>query len=252
MKIALLGYGKMGKIIERIALQNDHEIVAKINNEDDWKQFENSAKTNSCSCSQADVAIEFSTPQTAVKNIYRCFELNIPVVVGTTGWHEQKEEIFSFCEQNQKALFHASNFSIGMNLFFELNNRLAQLMKNFPDYHVHIEETHHLQKLDKPSGTAITLAENLISNYPAKTSWACDTIHELSETLTIKTFREEDVFGIHNVIYKSNEDMIEIKHEAKSREGFAKGALLAAEWLLDKKGVFTMTDLIKDSNEVSS
>jgi 4-hydroxy-tetrahydrodipicolinate reductase len=147
-------------------------------------------------------------------------------VVGTTGWNEQKDEIFSYCKQHQKALFYASNFSIGVNLFFELNKHLAQMMKNYSDYNVHIEETHHLQKLDKPSGTAITLAEGLEVSAP------------------IESIRKEDVFGIHKVFYTSEQDIIEIKHEAKSRQGFAKGAVCAAEWLLDKKGVFTMTDML--------
>jgi 4-hydroxy-tetrahydrodipicolinate reductase len=221
MKIALLGYGKMGKIIEKIALQNNHEIVAKIDHEDDWERLKNEVK-------QADVAIEFSMPQTVVKNIFRCFDLNIPIVVGTTGWNEQKDEIFSYVKQHQKTLFHASNFSIGVNLFFELNKQLAQMMKNYADYKVHLEETHHLQKLDKPSGTAISLAEDL----PL----------EISE---ITSIREEDVFGIHSVFYESNEDIIEIKHEAKSREGFAKGAVFAAEWLIGKTGIYTMQDLLK-------
>ncbi|MDR1951849.1 MAG: 4-hydroxy-tetrahydrodipicolinate reductase [Bacteroidales bacterium] len=219
MKLVILGYGKMGKIIEKIALQNGHEIVAKIDNDNDWKRLENQVK-------QADVAIEFSTPQTVVKNIFHCFDLNIPIVVGTTGWHEQKNEIFSYCTEHQKTLFHASNFSIGVNLFFELNKHLANMMKNYSDYNVHIEEIHHLQKLDKPSGTAITLAENL------------------SKTVDIKSIREGDVFGIHKIIYQSNEDIIEIKHEAKSREGFAKGAVFAAEWLVGKQGVFTMVDML--------
>ncbi|MCL2414936.1 MAG: 4-hydroxy-tetrahydrodipicolinate reductase [Bacteroidales bacterium] len=221
MKIALLGYGKMGKIIEKTASQNDHEIVAKIDHEDDWKVLESQVK-------QADVAIEFSTPQTAVKNIIRCFEFNIPIVVGTTGWDEQKNEILSYAEQHQKTLFYASNFSIGVNLFFELNKQLAQMMKNYTDYKVGMEEIHHLQKLDKPSGTAISLAKNL----PL----------EISE---IKSFREKDVFGIHTVSYESNDDIIEIKHEAKGREGFAKGAVFAAEWLIGKTGIFTMSDILK-------
>ena len=219
MKIALLGYGKMGKIIEKIALQRGHEIVAKIDNDNDWEQLSGRPSI--------DVAIEFSTPQTAVKNIYRCFDLNVPIVVGTTGWNEQKDEVFSYCNRHQKTLFFASNFSIGVNLFFELNKQLAEMMKNYSDYNVHLEEVHHLQKLDKPSGTAITLAENL------------------SESVNIKSIREKDVFGIHSVFYESNEDIIEIKHEAKSREGFAKGAIFAAEWVSGKIGVYTMSDLLE-------
>lgn len=214
----------MGKTIEKMALQKGHTIVAKIDYDDDWKHLKNEVK-------QADVAIEFSTPQTVVKNMFRCFDLNIPIVVGTTGWNEQKEGVFSYCKHHQKALFHASNFSIGMNLFFELNKHLAQMMKNFPDYNVHIEETHHLQKLDKPSGTAISLVEDLLPHYPLEIS-------------NITSIREDEVFGIHKIRYESAEDTIEIKHEAKSREGFAKGAVCAAEWLIGKIGVFTMSDML--------
>ena len=229
MKIALLGYGKMGKIIEKIALQNKHEIVAKMDNENDWKLLENQVK-------QADVAIEFSTPQTAVKNILRCFEFNIPIVVGTTGWDEQKDEILSYAKQHNKTLFYASNFSIGVNLFFELNKQLAQMMKNYTDYKVSMEEVHHLQKLDKPSGTAISLAKDLPL---ARTCSPC-------QEMNIKSIREGNVFGIHTVSYESNEDIIQIKHEAKSREGFAKGAIFAASWLIgEPAGVYTMSDLIK-------
>jgi 4-hydroxy-tetrahydrodipicolinate reductase len=224
MRIALLGYGKMGKIIEQIALQKGYEIVAKIDNENDWEQLVGSNPRV-----RPDVAIEFSTPQTVVKNIYQCFDLNIPIVVGTTGWNDQKDEIFSYCTEHQKTLFYASNFSIGVNLFFELNKQLAKMMRNHTDYKVHLEEVHHLQKLDKPSGTAITLAEALEANVP------------------IKAFREEDVFGVHSVFYESNEDIIEIKHTAKSREGFAKGAVFAAEWLIGKKGIFTMSDMLKEA-----
>jgi 4-hydroxy-tetrahydrodipicolinate reductase len=226
MKIALLGYGKMGQTIEKIALKNNHEIVAKIDNDDDWKRLENEMK-------QADVAIEFSTPQTVVENMFRCFDLHIPIVVGTTGWNQQKDEIFSYCKKYQKTLFHASNFSIGVNLFFELNKQLAQMMKNYSDYNVHLEEIHHLQKLDKPSGTAISLADDLIS------------VAETGHYPSIQSFREEDVFGIHRVFYESNEDIIEIKHEAKSRDGFAKGAVFAAEWLVGKVGVYTMSELLE-------
>jgi len=222
MRIALLGYGKMGKIIEQIALKNNHEIVAKIDNANDWEQLQNQVE-------QADVAIEFSTPQTVVKNMFRCFDLNVPIVVGTTGWDEQKDEIFAYAKQHNKTLFHASNFSIGVNLFFELNRQLADLMKNHTAYSVHMEEVHHLEKLDKPSGTAITLANDLPIN--------------LSE---IASLREHEVFGIHKIIYQSNEDIIEIKHEAKSREGFAKGAVFAASWLIGKPaGIFTMSDILK-------
>ncbi len=242
MNIALLGYGKMGQIIEQIALKKGHVIVAKIDCDDDWKRLENEMK-------QADVAIEFSTPQTVVSNIFHCFDLNLPIVVGTTGWNNQKDEIFSYCKQHQKTLFHASNFSIGVNLFFELNKQLARKMQNYSDYKVHIEEVHHLQKLDKPSGTAISLAEDLMANYPAKTSWVCDaTSPEPVEALNIKTFREEEVFGIHEIFYESEEDIIEIKHEAKSRQGFAKGAVVAAEWLIGKTGVFTMSNLLNTNN----
>ncbi|MDR2906609.1 MAG: 4-hydroxy-tetrahydrodipicolinate reductase [Bacteroidales bacterium] len=241
MKIALLGYGKMGKTIEEMALAKGHTIVAKIDCAEDWKRLENEIK-------QADVAIEFSMPQTVIENIYHCFDLHLPVVVGTTGWNAQKDEIFAYCKAHQNTLFHASNYSIGVNLFFELNSHMARVMQNYPDYHVHVEEVHHLQKLDKPSGTAITLAEGVLANYPKKTSWTCDAPSEISEILNIKAIREEDVFGIHEIFYTSDEDTIEIRHEAKSRRGFAKGALLAAEWLVGKTGVYTMSDLLNINN----
>ncbi len=242
MNIALLGYGKMGKILEEMASQKGHCIVARIDNEEDWKRLENEVK-------KADVAIEFSTPQTVVKNIFKCFDLNIPIVVGTTGWGAQKNEIFSSCEQHKKTLFYASNFSIGVNLFFELNKKLARMMSDYPDYHVHIEEVHHLQKLDKPSGTAISLAEDLIADYPQKTSWICDEpSKETPKTLSIQAFREEDVCGIHEVIYEADEDFISIKHHAKSRRGFAKGAIRAAEWLVGRVGIYTMSDFLNINN----
>ncbi|MCL2413249.1 MAG: 4-hydroxy-tetrahydrodipicolinate reductase, partial [Bacteroidales bacterium] len=205
--------------------QNNHEIVVKVDHENDWELLKNQVK-------QADVAIEFSTPQTAVKNMFRCFDLNTPIVVGTTGWDEQKHDVFSYVKQHQKTLFYASNFSIGVNLFFELNKKLAELMKNHADYNVSMEEVHHLKKLDKPSGTAISLAEDLMSNVPFDIS-------------VIESIREGEVFGIHKISYQSNEDIIEIKHEAKSREGFAKGAVFAAEWLVGKTGIFTMSDILK-------
>ena len=245
MKFALLGYGKMGQTIEKIALQKGHEIIAKIDNENDWERLVNEVK-------QADIAIEFSTPQTAIKNIFRCFDLNVPIVVGTTGWNEQKDEIFEHCKQHQKTLFHESNFSIGVNLFFELNKQLAHMMKNYSDYKVSMEEVHHLQKLDKPSGTAISLAEGIASHFALDAKSPCywiagdpESSSGRNDGVKITSIRESDVFGIHKISYESNEDIIEIKHEAKSREGFAKGAVLAAEWVVGKTGIYTMSDMLK-------
>lgn len=238
MKIALCGYGKMGKLLEEIALENGHSIVAKIDSNNDRIQLEKELQ-------QADVAIDFSTPQTVVQNILHCFDFNIPVVVGTTGWNSEKNKVVAHCKQHRQALFVASNFSIGVNLFFELNKKLAQIMNAYPDYRVRIEETHHLQKIDKPSGTAISLAEDLIANNPEKKSWICEEPNLNSNAfIPIKASREGDVFGIHQVFYESDEDFIAIRHHAKSRRGFAKGALLAAEWLIGKKGFFTMSDLL--------
>jgi len=232
MKIALLGYGKMGKVIEEIALKRGHSVVFKTNEASMEKDV-----------SRADVAIDFSTPETIVDNIKKCFAVNVPVVVGTTGWYERFSEVCRLCELGGHSLFHATNFSIGVNIFFEVNKTLAKLMNTQPDYEIEMTEIHHTQKLDSPSGTAITLADGIIENVDRKSSWSENKPGE--ESILIHAQRARDVPGMHIVNYENEIDKIEIKHEAKGRIGFATGAVLAAEWLLDKPGVYTMKDLLK-------
>jgi 4-hydroxy-tetrahydrodipicolinate reductase len=236
MKIALLGYGKMGKTIERLALQEGHEIVLKINRE-------NTSSFNIENLRNADVAIEFSTPQSVVQNILTCFEAGIPVIVGTTAWSDYKSEIEQRCKTSGGTMLSASNFSLGVNIFFELNSKLAQLMSNYLQYKISITEIHHTAKLDAPSGTAITLAESLIENNINYRDWKNETTLE-KNVIPIESHREPDVPGTHIVKYASPEDIIEIKHTAINREGFAKGAILAAHWIIGKKGVFSMRDLL--------
>ncbi|MFI5220156.1 MAG: 4-hydroxy-tetrahydrodipicolinate reductase [Bacteroidia bacterium] len=240
MRIALLGYGKMGKEIEQIALAMGHKINLKIdkNNYTDFN-FEN--------CKQADVAIEFSQPDSVFGNISKCFDFGIPVVVGTTGWYERTEEIKELCKQKNGSMLYASNFSIGVNLFFDLNRKLAAMMKQHTDYKISIEEIHHTQKLDKPSGTAITLANEIISQSHEKKSWSIEEgDKEKKGKLFIHSIRKENVVGIHTVNYESDIDKIEISHEAFNRKGFAKGAVLAAQWLIGKKGFYQFSDIINE------
>ena len=236
MKIALLGYGKMGKEIEKIALERGHEIVVKIDVESDWTN----AKTLLAS---ADVAIEFSTPQSTIQNIFHSFDVNVPVVVGTTGWMEQLDHVKQVCEKNGQTLFYASNFSIGVNIFFEINNKLALMMKKQDGYNVKMEEIHHTEKLDSPSGTAIKLAEGIIEKYDRKKSWVNNATDE-EGVLGIVSKRIDKVPGTHTVTWSSDIDEIELKHNAHNRKGFALGAVMAAEWVRDKRGVFTMHDML--------
>ncbi len=236
MKIALLGYGKMGKEIEKIALSRNNEIVIKIdvNNQDQFT-IENLKK--------ADVAIDFSIPDTAYSNILKCFEANIPIVCGTTGWLDQIDDIKKRCEQDNKGFFYASNFSLGVNIFFKLNKYLANMMKSFNQYEVEMEEVHHIHKLDAPSGTAITLAEGIIDNLDTKKDWVLDQASS-QDKLGIKAIREGEVPGIHRINYESDVDHIFIEHSAKSRRGFALGAVLAAEFMKGKTGYKSMDDML--------
>jgi 4-hydroxy-tetrahydrodipicolinate reductase len=235
MKIALLGYGKMGHEIEKIAVKRGHEVILKIDRD-------NAAGTDQETLGKADVAIEFSTPQTVVPNIRRCFEAGVPVVVGTTGWYEEFESISGDCHAREAALFHATNFSLGVNLFFKINSYLAELMNNYPQYEVSMEEIHHIHKLDKPSGTAITLAEQILKKVSRKKKWSIDD--KDTSTLFIKDVREGEVPGTHIIRYQSEVDDIEILHKAHNRSGFALGAVMAAEFLKGKKGIYTMSDLV--------
>ena len=236
MKIALIGYGKMGKEIEKIALERGHKILYKfdVNNKDDF---------NAEYLKNADVAIEFTQPDSAFDNYLKCFEANIPVVSGTTGWLDKLPYIKSQCEQNGQTFFYASNFSIGVNLFFKLNKQLAKLMNKTEEYEVSIDETHHIEKKDAPSGTAVTIAEDLINNFDKKETWVKENAVNETE-LVIRSFREGKVPGIHTVKYDSDVDYIEITHSAKSRKGFALGAIMAAEFTQYNKGFLTMNNLL--------
>lgn len=230
MKIALLGYGKMGKTIEKLALEKGHSIVFVKSKDLVEGKFED-----------ADLAIEFSSPEAAVENISKAMERRIPVVSGTTGWLDKYDEIVDLCKERNGSFIYASNFSIGVNLFFSINEYAAKLISPWKAYNVSIEEIHHLQKKDAPSGTAITIAERILE-HSNKESWKLDASEENILNITAK--RENDVKGTHTVSYHSLIDTISLKHEAHSREGFAMGAILAAEWLKDKKGVFTMKDVL--------
>lgn len=230
MKIALLGYGKMGKVIERIALERGHEIVLK---KDQNNTFEGLLNAN--------VAIDFSVPDSAVENITECLNNGIPVISGTTGWLTDYPKMVQLCKEKNGSFIYGSNFSLGVNIFFELNEYLAKMMANLKQYNVSMEEIHHTQKLDAPSGTAITLAEGIIK-HTDYANWTLET--PISNEIHIEAKRIENVPGTHSIFYDSEVDQIEIKHTAHSREGFALGAVVAAEWLVGKKGVFTMKDVL--------
>lgn len=237
MKLALLGYGKMGKEIEKIAISRGHSIVLKINDE-------NLDELNDINLKKADVVIEFSTPETAVSNITKCFHVSVPIVVGTTGWLDKWDDITKLCKAKDQALFYASNYSLGVNLFFALNKYLAKMMNNYnASYDADITEIHHVHKKDKPSGTGITLANELIECFRAKHQWVNEPSQNKSD-LVINSIRTDDVPGTHTVRYFSDIDDIEIKHVAHNRKGFALGAVMAAEWLKDKKGVFGMEEML--------
>lgn len=236
MKIALIGYGKMGKEIEKIAFLQNHEIVGKF----DENNLEEFTLQN---LKKADAAIEFTTPQSAVNNILKCFEAGIPVVCGTTGWLSRFEEVSRHCLEKKQALFYASNYSIGVNLFFQLNRQLAQAMKPYSNYVPAIEEVHHIHKKDAPSGTAITLAGAIIENHGGVKKWAL-TENAGKDDLPITARRIDEIPGTHIVTYTSRCDKITISHEAFSRKGFAEGALAAAAWLIGKKGVYSMDDML--------
>lgn len=229
MNIALLGYGKMGKTIEKIAIERGHSIVIKTSLEDGYD------------ITKADVAIDFSVPDAAFFNIVNCFKNGIPVISGTTGWLHNYDKAIEICKQEEGTFLYASNFSLGVNIFFELNRILSKLMKGQPQYKVSLEEIHHTQKLDAPSGTAISLANDIIDHSDYK-KWSLGTPKPDEIGITAK--RIENVPGTHEITYASSVDSIQIKHTAHSREGFAVGAVIAAEWIYGKKGVFTMKDVL--------
>lgn len=237
LNIALIGYGKMGKTIEKLALARQHKIKAIIDNESHWR----SRKEQLAAC---DVAIEFTTPEAAPGNISRCFDLDVPVVTGTTGWLNELPAIVRLCKQKKCCLFHASNFSIGVNFFFELNLRLGTMLAEMKGYTPRIVESHHTQKLDAPSGTAITLANDIIAARKEIKKWGNADEDLPEEALPIKSYRMDNITGTHVVSYESAIDSIEIKHTAHNRSGFAEGAILAAEWVHNKRGVFTMKEML--------
>jgi len=245
MNIALLGYGKMGRIIEKIATDRKHNVVLKID-------FYNQQDLTVENLRKADVVIEFSTPGSVLSNIMHCFDAGVPVVVGTTGWYENLPDVKRECLQGNHTMLYASNFSVGVNIFFHINKILARLMNNYPYYDVQVEEIHHMQKLDSPSGTAITIAEGIVENLDSKKEWvnilssegddaASDSVK--NDQLLIESFRIENVPGTHTVIYDSEVDMLELKHTAHNRNGFALGAVLAAEWIQGKKGFFSVEEM---------
>jgi 4-hydroxy-tetrahydrodipicolinate reductase len=237
MNLAIIGYGKMGKEIEQLALERNHKVVLIIDEN-------NINNLTSEDFNAVEVAIEFSIPESAFSNINLCFDNNVPVVSGTTGWLDKFEEVIARCKNEDKTFFYASNYSIGVNLFFKLNEHLAKMMNDFTDYNVEVEETHHTQKVDAPSGTAITLAEGLIKNVERKDKWEKE-LSSSDDSFAIKSIREGSVPGNHKITYESGFDKIMIEHDAKSRKGFALGAVLAAEFIADKKGFYTMDNMLK-------
>lgn len=258
LRIALLGYGRMGREIEKTAEERNHRIILRIDNEKDWTEY-------GCRLKEASIAIDFSTPASTVNNMLKCFEADIPVVVGTTGWDRERETIRKRCMEEGKTVFASSNFSIGVHLFMATARFLARQMENQPEYRAGIEETHHIHKLDKPSGTAVSLAQNIIAsdrNYrrwelvengntpnetlssPCSSGKAGSISLPSSGTLPIRSLREGEIVGVHRLFYDSDIDRIKLIHEAKSRKGFALGAVKAAEWVLGKKGFFGMDDML--------
>ncbi|MDH6305075.1 4-hydroxy-tetrahydrodipicolinate reductase [Parabacteroides sp. PF5-5] len=235
MNIALIGYGKMGKTIEQFAVERGHTIVSiiDVNNRDDF---------DSQAFKSADVAIEFTTPDTAFDNYMKCFAAGVSVVSGTTGWLDRLEDVKKMCKDEGQTFFYASNFSIGVNIFFALNKYLAKVMDRFPAYDVNLTETHHIHKLDAPSGTAITLAEGILDNVTRKKSWTLGDAASPSD-ISVRSIREGEVPGTHEIVYESDVDYISIKHHAKNRAGLALGAVVAAEFTAGKKGFLTMDDI---------
>jgi len=233
MNIALIGYGKMGKAIKEIAEEKGHHVSLIIDKK-------NSDQMNAEHFKDIDVAIEFSTPEAAVHNFKKCFEMNIPVVTGTTGWYDEMEEIKDICLQEEKSMIWGSNFSVGVNIFFKINTYLARIAAKHKEYQPFLSETHHTAKLDKPSGTAISLANQILEEYKNLDGWS---LEQEKDKLPVEAKREEGIFGIHEISYQSEIDDIQIKHTAKSRKGFALGAVLAAEWLHNKKGFYSFYEI---------
>ena len=242
MKIVLLGYGKMGQLIEKFVLKRGHEIALIVDEN-------NREHISAADLEHADIAIDFSTPHAALENISLCFEANLPLIVGTTGWYEHLNEVKATCLEANQSLLYGSNFSIGVNVFFHINRLLAQAINPYKQYDVQVEEIHHIHKLDAPSGTAITIAEGIIDNNDVKKSWVNQVVGSEEEVvnkpneLLIESLRIEEVPGTHTVLYSSEVDQIEFKHTAHNRDGFALGAVVAAEWLYGKKGFYQVTEI---------
>lgn len=242
MKIAILGFGKMGQIIEQFAMERGHDVVLKVN-------ADNLEELTVSNLKNADVAIDFSTPDCVLQNIALCFDAGVAIVVGTTGWYGRLQEVKNQCIEGNNTLLYASNFSVGVNVFFFVNRVLAKIMNRYPQYEVQVEEIHHTEKLDSPSGTAMSIAEGIIGELNRKNEWVNELIGSHSELITkpdqllIESHRIEDVPGTHTVIYSSEVDDIEFKHKAHSRAGFALGAVLAAEWVNGKNGFYNVTDM---------
>lgn len=242
MKVAILGYGKMGRIIEEFALERGHEIVLKVN-------IDNLGDLSAENLKKADVAIDFSTPDSVLDNIAACFDADVPLVVGTTGWYGRLQEVKDQCVEGNNTLLYGSNFSVGVNVFFHINKVLAKIMNRYPQYEVQVEEIHHTEKLDSPSGTAMSIAEGILAEVDRKTEWVNELVGSGEELITkpdqllIESHRIEEVPGTHTVIYSSEVDELEFKHKAHSRAGFALGAVLAAEWLQDRTGFYNISDM---------
>ena len=238
MKVTIIGYGTMGHEIEKILIERGHTIA-------DIIDIGNTEKLAPAQLIQTDVAIEFTTPSAAYNNVTACLKAGIPVVCGTTGWNQQRADAEALCQQLNGTFLWASNFSVGVNILFHVNKLLARIMERFPEYNVAINETHHTRKLDSPSGTAVTLAEHIIQNLSRKTTWS-NSPTDNAQTINIESFREGDVAGIHEIIYDSPADLLSLRHEAKSRRGFALGAVMAAEFAAAHTGVLSFDDIFKD------
>ncbi len=237
MDLVISGYGRMGHEIEKVILERKHKILAIIDNKEEWNDKSEIIKN-------ADVIIDFSFPETALDVFKKCFEIGVPLVTGTTGWYDNLEEVKDLCTKNNASFFYAHNFSIGVNIFFEANKKLAKMIASVGGYSPSMEETHHIHKLDSPSGTAIKAAEVIIEEFKEIEEWENENTSK-SSSLPIISKREGEVTGDHSVTYQSEVDEITISHSAKNRKGFALGAVIAAEFLLNKKGMFTMNDLLK-------
>lgn len=237
MNVALFGYGKMGKEIEQILLERGHSVSLKVSSKDDLESLDFNG---------TDVVIEFSTPQTAEKNITFCLTHKLPIIIGTTGWYDNFDQLTTLCKKSDGAMLHATNFSLGVNLFFALNKQLAKLMNNHPSYACSVKEIHHTEKVDAPSGTGISIAEQIIGETESLTQWENVAPNDLqhNSSLALESERLPNVPGTHEVIYENEIDKIEISHTAHSRKGFALGSVIAAEWIKDKTGVFTMNNVL--------